>query len=278
MAKRQRKKTAKRKGTKSIVSGGSYDIRPGRLNRGGMPYFMPSPAQQPVIVQLPPQKSESEKQRETWRHQAERREMLEHVTRVASRKQQGQEVTRTKEDINRKDTKEGVTRVAKQRIQQARVEESKGFARRKDVLSALQNPSKVSELEKQGYTEWIQTAKGRQSRDALMKQIRERSPMESTSVADAPYEERLSRHAMLKESKQALQAAYVDNAPMQSLQVAPSLLPGFTMGQGPPMEGRKRKGRDWVKTWVSPPGFTMGAGPPMEGRQLAGTDWMDRFR
>lgn len=239
---------------KSIVSGGSYDIRQGKLNRGGMPYMIPNPTP-PIIVQLPPEKPQSEKQRETWRQQAERREMFKQIERAASNRQQEKLVVQTKEEISRKDTKQDVARAGRQRMQKVNVETTKKAVARKDVLSAISNPSKVSELNRQEQTEWVQTSKGRQARDALLKQIRERTPIEATSVADAPYEERLTRQTLIQEAQGRLETAYVDDAPIQELQVAPSVSQGFTMGQaGPRVSQRKLTGTDWVKSsdWTSP--------------------------
>jgi hypothetical protein len=222
-----------------------------------MPYFMPNPAQ-PVVIQLPPQKTESEKQRESWRQQAERREMFKQIERAASNRQQEKVVVKTKEAITRKDTKVNAARSGKQRMQNVNVETTKKSVARKDVLSAIKNPSKVAELNRQEQTGWIQTAKGRQTREAVLKQIRERTPMEATSTSDAPHEERLARQTLLEESKGRLETARVDDAPMQRLQVVPSPSQGFTMGQaGPRVSQRRLTGTDWTKSldWSPPKSF-----------------------
>jgi hypothetical protein len=123
------------------------------------------------------------------------------------------------------------------------------------VLSSIANPSKIAELNRQEQAEWVQTSKGRQSRESLLKQIRERTPMEATSASDAPHEERLVRQRLLEESKRRLETVRVDDAPMQSMQVVPSLSQGFTMGQGGPrVSQRKLTGTDWARSldWTVP--------------------------
>lgn len=237
---------------KQLDFGSSYPMK-GKMPGGG-PYFITrqAPAQAPIIVQMPPQKTTGEEQREKWKAQAERREMFAQIEREGKRRIQDQAVAQTKSELGRKDTMAAATKQAKEKMKARVLVETKKSLARKDVLAGLENKAKQSELDKQENKDWVVAQKGRRARNALLGEIASISPMETITKADEIHEQKLGLHTQLKQASAELATVQVEDAPMADVQPPPAQLAGgFTIGQGGPRTSTRKLGgglTDWVKS------------------------------